>query len=53
MARLIKVCPDYLKSIVIVALNTGMRKSEILNLKWNNLTSETGSFTLSKVKITR
>ena len=37
IARLIEVCPDYLNSIIIVALNTGMRKSEILNLKWSDV----------------
>lgn len=31
---LIKSCDPHLKPIVITALNTGMRKSEILNLQW-------------------
>jgi len=35
--RLIDACPDNLKPIVIVALDTGMRKSEILNLKWQDI----------------
>jgi len=30
-------CSETLRPIVIVALNTGMRKSEILNLKWHDL----------------
>ncbi|MEK6645316.1 MAG: tyrosine-type recombinase/integrase [Candidatus Firestonebacteria bacterium] len=39
---LLKACgtlttAKYLKPIVIVALNTGMRKTEILNLKWKNI----------------
>jgi integrase len=29
--------PPYLKDIVITALQTGMRKGEILNLKWSNI----------------
>ena len=35
--RLISHCEPYLKPIVITALNTGMRKSEILNLTWNRV----------------
>jgi len=37
ITRLIDACPDYIKPIVIVALNTGMRKGEIFNLKWNDI----------------
>lgn|GEM_PF-6966312 len=28
------VCPSYLEAIVIVALNIGLRKEEILSLQW-------------------
>ena len=32
--RLYSACPDYLKPIVALAVATGMRKGEILSLKW-------------------
>ena len=35
--RLIECCHKDLKPIVVVALHTGMRKSEILNLKWKQV----------------
>jgi len=35
--RLCGACPDWLKPVVLVALNTGMRKGEILNLKWRDI----------------
>ena len=34
---LINCCPPHLKPIVQVALHTGMRKSEILNLRWEQV----------------
>ncbi|MFA4888311.1 MAG: tyrosine-type recombinase/integrase [Candidatus Omnitrophota bacterium] len=35
--KLLDNCCEHLRSIVIVALNTGMRKGEILNLKWRDI----------------
>ena len=35
--KLYDACAEHLKPIVIVALNTGMRKEEILNLRWEDL----------------
>ena len=35
--RLITSATDHLKPIIIIAVNTGMRRGEILNLKWKNI----------------
>ena len=34
---LLENCSEHIKPIVIVALNTGMRKSELFNLKWHDI----------------
>jgi len=36
-ARLMDVCLEHLKPIIITALNTGMRKGEMLSLTWNDV----------------
>jgi integrase len=46
--RLLDSTNEYLRPIIIFALNTGMRKSEILTLKWSNVDLETGIITLEK-----
>lgn len=35
--RLLAACPEFLRPIVVMALKTGMRKGEILNLKWEHV----------------
>ena len=35
--RLLNACPNYLRQIVECALHTGMRKGEILGLKWDQI----------------
>lgn len=37
---LLKNSPPHLKPIIITALNTGMRKSEILHLKWKHIDND-------------
>jgi len=47
---LINACKVHLKPIVITALNTGMRKEEILNLKWDNVDLKNGFILLDITK---
>lgn len=47
---LINACSDHLKPIVITALNTGMRRAEILTLKWENVDLQHGFILLNKTK---
>jgi integrase len=35
--RLVEECDSHIRPMVVLALNTGMRKGEILNLKWENI----------------
>jgi integrase len=48
--ELINACDTHLKPIVITALNTGMRKGEVLNLKWNQVDLKHGFILLSRTK---
>lgn len=46
----IENCSENFRPIVITALNTGMRKSEILNLKWHDLDFRRGLINLYQTK---
>jgi integrase len=48
--ELINNCESHLKPIVTTALNTGMRKGEILNLKWDNVDLKHGFILLDMTK---
>lgn len=45
--RLVLACPEHLKPIVILAFYTGMRKSEIIFLEWNEVDLRTGFIRLT------
>lgn len=47
---LINACDTYLKLVVVTALNTGMRKSEVLSLKWDNVDLRHGFILLDVTK---
>ncbi len=47
---LISNCDSYLKPVVITALNTGMRKSEILQLTWDRVDLKNRIILLDKTK---
>jgi integrase len=49
-AELIGKCDTHVKPIVIMALNTGMRKGEILSLRWENVDLKHGFILLSMTK---
>ncbi len=50
LKRLIECCNPGLKPIVLLAVNTGMRKAEIQNLKWRDLDIQRGYLTLTTTK---
>jgi integrase len=47
---LLSACDPHLKPIIATALNTGMRKGEILSLKWDNVDLKHGFILLDKTK---
>lgn len=48
--KLLLNCSEHLKPIVILALHTGMRKGEILNLKWHDIDFNRGIIYLYQTK---
>ena len=48
--RLIRVAPDHLRAILVVALNTGMRRGELFGLRWDNVSFEENVITVEQSK---
>ncbi|HDZ25238.1 hypothetical protein LCGC14_1660050 [marine sediment metagenome] len=48
--KLTETCSDALRPIIAVALNTGMRKTEILNLQWNQVDLKAWRIRVEKTK---
>lgn len=48
--ELMKKCEGYLKAAVIVALNTGMRRGEILGLRWSRVDFTRNVITVERTK---
>lgn len=48
--RLLEASPTHLKPVIVVALNTGMRRGEILNLKWDQIDFEKGLIKVENTK---
>lgn len=48
--RLLENCSEILRPIILVALNTGMRRAEILNLTWNQIDFKTRRIRVEKTK---
>lgn len=50
ISRLIEACSPHLKPIVIVALNTGMRRGEIFNMRWDQVNFPAGVIHIERSK---
>ncbi|TET71857.1 MAG: helix-turn-helix domain-containing protein [Candidatus Aminicenantes bacterium] len=48
--KLLENCSDTLKSIIAVALNTGMRRAEILNCTWDQIDLKAGMIRVERTK---
>ncbi len=49
-SRLLENCPEWLSEIVVFALNTGLRKDELLSLEWYRVDSKRKTILIKKTK---
>jgi integrase len=49
-ARLLAVAPEWLRQLIVFALNTGMRQGEILSLQWPDVDFTRGTLVVMKSK---
>lgn len=48
--RLLQASPERLRQLVLVAIHTGMRKGELLNLTWHDIDFVSGTITVREAK---
>lgn len=49
-SKLLAECPHYLRPIILAAIHTGMRRGEILNLKWGQIDLEERTIKVEQTK---
>ena len=47
---LLQLCPDWLRPLVVLAVTTGMRRSEILSIRWIDVDAQNRRILLSQTK---
>lgn len=50
VAKLLEAAGDELRKVILIALNTGLRKGEILGLKWTQVNFEDGVISFARTK---
>jgi len=53
LQKLVELAPPYLKLIILIAINTGMRRGEVLNLEWERVNFGSGIIHLDKTKTSK
>src|SRR2546428_537797 len=50
LTRLLEACAPHLRPIALMAVHTGMRRRQILSLRWSDVDLRTRTITLTKTK---